>query len=328
MKALGDGSLEPRPEFQRRLVWTNAHKEEFLKTVLMNYPFPEIYVAAGEVNADTAEGIEMLVDGQQRVTTLYQYFTGADTLTLKNLTPYQKLTNDEKMAFLEYEVVVRDLGNKSIEEIKEVFQRINSTKYSLNAMEVHNARFDGELKKFTEKLAQHDFFNDHNIFKTNDIRRMGDLVFCLNVVITILGGYFNRDDEQEEFLSKYNDEFPYAEDLKLGFDSVFKLINACNFSPKCRVWRKADLFTLIIEMYVALVKKDLALDAEKLTHNLLSFYEVVDTMKLESDNAMLPDETEKRLAQIYYRAVSGGTNDRSNRIRRGEIISRLIDECV
>lgn len=155
LSAIKDGSLIPRPDFQRRLVWTNKHKEEFIRTVLQQYPFPEIYIAAGDVDTETGKGTELLVDGQQRLTTLLQYFSGSSDLRLGTLCPYNGLSQDDKIQFLEYEVVVRDLGKKSIEDIKEVFKRINSTKYSLNAMEIHNARFDGALKQFAEKISKH-----------------------------------------------------------------------------------------------------------------------------------------------------------------------------
>jgi hypothetical protein len=320
MTAIRDGTLVPRPEFQRRLVWTNIHKEEFLRTVLMDYPFPEIYVAAGEVNADTGEGAEMLVDGQQRITTLHQYFTGSSDLTLREIRPYADLEKDEKIEFLEYEVVVRDLGSKSIEEIKEVFQRINSTKYSLNAMEVHNARFDGDLKKFAEELAQHDFFNDNNVFRTNDIRRMGDLVFCLTAIISVMGGYFNRDAALEDFLARYNDEFPNGEDLREQFNKVFQLLTKCDFPSRCRVWRKADLLSLIVELHVALFSEKRTIEPKTLSANLLEFYDTVDAVR--------ENEVENETAAAYYKAALQGTNDRGNRVRRGEVIADIIQKSA
>ncbi|XZE35322.1 DUF262 domain-containing protein [Pirellulaceae bacterium SH501] len=320
MTAIRDGTLVPRPEFQRRLVWTNIHKEEFLRTVLMDYPFPEIYVAAGEVNEHTGEGTEMLVDGQQRITTLHQYFTGSSDLILRNVRPYAELEKDEKIAFLEYEVVVRDLGSKSIEEIKEVFQRINSTKYSLNAMEVHNARFDGELKKFAEELAQHDFFNDNNVFRTNDIRRMGDLVFGLTLIISVIGGYFNRDAALEDFLSRYNDEFPHADELRDQFNTVLQLLTKCDFPSKCRVWRKADLLSLVVETHVAIFSKKLELDPKTLSTRLVAFYDTVDAVR--------ENEIEDETAAEYYKAALQATNDRGNRVRRGEIIANIIQKSV
>lgn len=320
MTALRDNTLVPRPEFQRRLVWTNRHKEEFLKTVLMEYPFPEIYVASGEVDPDTGEGVEMLVDGQQRVTTLYQYFTGSNDLQCREIRPYASLSNDEKLSFLEYEVVVRDLGKKSIEEITEVFRRINSTKYSLNAMEIHNARFDGALKKFSEELAQDDFFGANNVFRTNDIRRMGDLVFCLTATISVLAGYFNRDDALEEFLARYNDEFPQEDEIKEQFSKVFRFITRCDFDSKSRVWRKADLLTLIVEVYYAYDKRNLELSADRIAPAIKQFYETVDAVR---DNEM-----EDKSAALYYKSALQATNDRANRIRRGEIIARIIAEAM
>src|SRR3712207_5743041 len=99
--SIRDETLIPRPDFQRRLVWTNKDKTRFLDTVLRNFPFPEIYVAAGAVDVDTGQGTELLVDGQQRITTLYQYFTGADTLRLgRDVKPYTELTPEEKARFL------------------------------------------------------------------------------------------------------------------------------------------------------------------------------------------------------------------------------------
>lgn len=97
----------------------------------------------------------MLVDGQQRISTLYQYFTGSTDFRVGDIPAYSSLQQEAKLAVLEYEVVVRDLGKKTIDEIKEVFTRINSTKYSLNEMKIHNARFDGAFLASTfEDLDQ------------------------------------------------------------------------------------------------------------------------------------------------------------------------------
>ena len=96
------GSLIPRPEFQRRLVWTNLDKARLIDTVLKGYPFPEIYVANGDLNIETGEGTQLLVDGQQRVTTLVEYFEGNPRLSLKGNTPYSDLEDNEKRRFLDY----------------------------------------------------------------------------------------------------------------------------------------------------------------------------------------------------------------------------------
>ena len=84
LTAVRDEALEIRPPFQRRLVWKNQDKCKFIQTVLDAYPFPEIYIATGKLDLDTGEGTQLLVDGQQRISTLYQYFNGSADLKLGN----------------------------------------------------------------------------------------------------------------------------------------------------------------------------------------------------------------------------------------------------
>ena len=172
---------------------------------------------------------------QQRVTTLNQYFTGAPDLRLPaTLKPYSGLSKAEKEQFLQYDVVVRDLGKLSIEDIREVFRRINATRYSLNAMEIHNARHAGQYKEFAEALAQELFFEKHRIFSPADIRRMLDTLFVLQVVTTVLSSYFNRDSEIEDYLQQYNDEFPAATNIESEMKAVFTLIDEMDLPSDSR----------------------------------------------------------------------------------------------
>jgi Protein of unknown function DUF262 len=314
---LREGKLEPRPEFQRRLVWTNKDKISFLETVLLNYPFPEIYVAAGQVDVDTGEANEMLVDGQQRVTTLYEYFTGSKDLKLgKIISPYIKLTKEEKEQFLQYDVVVRDLGKIEIAKIVEVFQRINATRYALNAMEVHNSRYEGEFKRFCEELAQNQFFEKHRIFSASEVRRMHDTRFALGLVITILSTYFNRDNEIEAYLKQYNDEFPRGSDIGPNMSFVFSFIDELNMPSDSRIWQKADLFTLIVELYRVIFLEDQKLSVTSVREALQTFYSAVEKCSTGSTS----DENVTR----YYNAALQATNDRGSRVTRGEIVREIL----
>ena len=315
--------LIPAPEFQRRLVWSNKHKSAFIDTVLRGYPFPEIYIAAGKVNTNTGEGTELLVDGQQRVTTLKQYFQGSPDLKLsKEILPYSKLGEEEKTDFLGYEVVVRDLGNISRAEIKQVFKRINSTNYALNAMEVHNAGFDGEMKQFAEKLAQHNFFNKYRVFRTNEIRRMNDTSFTLSLIITAMLTYFHRDSEFENYLQQYNEEFEEKEQLNKEFSKIFVFIDKCELSQISGVWRnKAHLFTLLVEMHRVLIKENNSLASTEVGKRLKDFYTLVDSAGHSEDEIGKEDS---RIVE-YNAATLQGTNDRRNRIIRGEILRDVIN---
>ncbi len=317
LSSLKAKTLIPRPEFQRRLVWANKHKIAFIKTVLEGLPFPEIYIAAGDVNLESGEGNEVLVDGQQRVTTLYQYFVGSEDIKYENgLEPYVSLTPTEQENFLEYEVVIRDLGKLDIDTIKNIFQKINSTNYSLNAIEIHNARYDGEIKKFAELLSEHSFFEEHKVFTNNDIKRMRDIGFTLVIIITMLSTYFNLEDDFEDFLERFNDEFPPKEKLKKEIISLFDMINNLNFNEKSRVFKKTDLFTLIIELHRAKFKENKTIDNSKLELALKEFYQKVENKDTDP------------VIQEYSKAVLQGTNNRSGRISRGKTIAGVINTCI
>ncbi|WP_083935841.1 DUF262 domain-containing protein [Saccharomonospora halophila] len=314
---LREDRLTPNPAFQRRLVWSNVHKSAFLETVLQGLPFPEIFISAGPVNPETGEGKELIVDGQQRVTTLYQYFTHSPDLKLTNgVRPYSELNSEEKIAFLEYEVVVRDLGSLTEEETRQLFYRINSTSYALNAMEVNNARFDGELKKFCDKLSEDDFFQENNVFTSYDAKRMNDVRWCLTLVITLLSNYFNRDSEHEIYLERYNDEFPQETQLSRDFRKAANFIDKLALGEKSRAWQKTDLFTLIVEVYrLGLSVED---DVETAKNRLENFYAKVNRI------ARGVAEEHDRLAAEYFAATRSGANDRSSRVRRGVVVNSVL----
>ena len=322
LTAIRNETLVPRPEFQRNLVWSNKHKSKFIKTVLDGYPFPEIYIAAGEVDPDTGEGKEMLVDGQQRLTTLHQYFyTSPDLKLSKGITPYSYLSHEEKLNFLEYEVVVRYLGKIDHDMMIEIFERINSVNYALNAMEVHNARFDGEIKQFAEELANHSFFENHFVFNTNEMNRMSDVRFMLSVIITMMSTYFSLDNEFESYLRQYNDEFKEKQRLETQFEEVFQFIDECDIDENSRAWKKSDLFTLLVEIHRALFKTENKFESAEVGKRLQRFYDLVDkSARTDEDFG-----AENGRLHEYYIAALQGTNSRTNRIKRGKIIQAVIN---
>lgn len=322
LTAIGNGSLLPQPEFQRRLVWINKDKIEFIKTVIEGYPFPEIYIAAGEVDTKTGEGAEMLVDGQQRITTLYQYFKGSADLRLPaNLPAYNDLSQEEQVKFLEYKVVVRDLGNMSIEQIKQVFQRINSTSYGLNAMEIHNARYGGEFKKFSENIAQLEFFDEHRIFTSTDVKRMNDTMYCASLVATVMSTYFNRDSEVEAYLEMFNESLPRKDEIFTNFEVVLSFIERLNFPPKSRIYKKADFYTLFVELYKLLIESRVTLVIPRVRQELENFFSVVDLVGAGHSTSHMD-------AERYYKAALQASNDRSNRIARGEVVNKLLRNAI
>jgi Protein of unknown function DUF262 len=320
-----NGTLVLRPIFQRRLVWTNTVKDRFLETVRLGLPFPEIFVATGEIDTTTMRRKNWLVDGQQRISTLRQYVQGSKDLVLKIVKPYSELTEHEKKQFLDYEVAVRDLGMVTEQQIKDIFSRINSTDYALKAMERMNALYNGAYIQFCEELSTNSFFQKHNVFSMADWRRMRDLDFCVILVTTLLSTYYNRDEKNREFLNRYNDEFVDSDRVQAEIAKVFDFVEGCSFAEKSRVWKKTDLFTLLVEIHSALVVKGLAIETDLVGKRLEQFYSRVDELyATKPGTAEL--EAQKPGSEVfrYLKAATKATNDKYARADRGEIIARHI----
>lgn len=327
IRDVDQGVLILNPPFQRRLVWTNVVKDHFLDTVIRGLPFPEIFIATGEIDTTSMQRRNLLVDGQQRVSTLREYAHGSPDLVLTHVTPYAELDDDQKGRFLDYEVAVRDLGKRTPDQIKDIFARINSTDFSLRAVERMNAQFSGAYKAFCDELSKHEFFNKHGTFSLPDLRRMRDLDFCVILTTTLLSTYYHRDSLNWEYLQRYNDAFPKAARIQAQLESVFAFLDQCGFSKKCRVWKKTDLFTLIVELSVYL--KSHKLDPVRVKDVLEGFYSQVDemyAMKVSSEEleARAPAESVFR----YLKAATKATNDKYARLDRAEVIDSQLDTTL
>ena len=110
-----------QPDFQRKFVWTHEHQEAFIDTILKGLPFPEIYVCEGEVNIQKLRTTRLVIDGQQRLTTITNYIEGKFHHPLAKIVDYQSLSDLGKQNFLSYQVVVRDLGKISEDTTREIF---------------------------------------------------------------------------------------------------------------------------------------------------------------------------------------------------------------
>jgi hypothetical protein len=314
-----------RPFFQRRLVWNNDDKEKFIDTVLKGYPFPEIFVAEGKREAKSTRREKMLVDGQQRVSTLIAYFEGSGDLLYKTIPRFDKLDEDQRNAFLDYFVSVRDLGIASNEVIREIFNRINSTDYALKSMEILNAMYSGAYKQFCEQLSRDPFFERHKVFPEAYKKRMLDVNFCVILVTTLLSGYYKRDERNKEYLERYNDEFPQTDATRVALDRVFDVVERCGLGEKSRAWKQTDLFTLLVELHTAILVDKLEVDAAKVGPRLERFYASVNELYKARK---LPAETEvpegAQTVFDYLKAATKATNDKYTRVERARIIANLI----
>ena len=195
------GELVLHPDFQRKLVWNNRHKENFIETILRGFPFPEIYFADGEIDLESMKSQTLVVDGQQRLSTINQYINGDELLECRSIPKFKDLSKEQQENFLKHPVVVRDLKSISQEEIREIFRRINSVSYALNAIEINNALYEGAFIDVAKQISEKGILNELDFMSKNEFDRMKDIEFILLIMSTVeLGDYFSNNKEIESFI--------------------------------------------------------------------------------------------------------------------------------
>ncbi|MDX8254981.1 DUF262 domain-containing protein [Acinetobacter pittii] len=307
---ISEQKLDLAPSFQRRFVWTQEHQEQFIDTILKGFPFPEIYVCQGETDLTKIITKQKVIDGQQRLTTIINYINDEFERPLKVVKKFSELNNDERSNFLEYQLVIRDIGKVDDDIVKEIFRRINLTKFKLDDIEIHNAIYDGKFIQVAKKLSNEIDLSKYNVFDDSEITRMVDVHFFLSVMSTLeRGGYFARDTEIEKCIAEFNEEFENESVRKSEILYAFSVLDKLKL-PEDSIWyRKSNFYTLVIEI----------IKSKKIDDNLLKD----KLLKLE-ENILANKGSSENIYGEYYGYMYSGTNNRKARVRRGEIFQQEI----
>lgn len=317
-----NSSLILAPSFQRKLVWNDTHKEDFIETILLGFPFPEIYLADGEINLATQTSETLVVDGQQRLSTIYQYVTSSPDFNIKRIQRFTELTPKEQTNFFDYNIVIRDLGRIEENKRRDIFKRINSVNYALNAVEINNALYEGEFIKAAKTILESSvLFAEANVFSEVEFSRMKDLEYVLLMMATVEeGGYFASDNEVEKYIKQYDDEYSNKGVMVANFNEVLSLIVACKLPPDS-IWNKrSSLFTLVVELIKLKRKYERLPGTELLTKALSDLEDELNSNKRENVN-------ENEYAQYYY-YTHQGTSSRKGRYVRGNLLQKHIEKIM
>jgi len=310
------GNLILRPTFQRNLVWNNSHKEKFLDTILRGFPFPEIYLADGEIDLETRVSKRLVVDGQQRLDTIFSYING--DLPTRAIPLFQDLTPKQQTDFYDYKVVVRDLGRLDEAQIVEIFQRINSVSYALNAMEINNALYEGKYISTAQEIQNSDAFTNLEMFSQNQYARMKDTEYILLIMSTLEeGGYFTGNSEIERYIKLYNDEYPNAESIKDEIVNTCQKLLDLGLEPDSIWWRKTSFFTLMVEL-IKLYREGLEIE------NLKKVLEDLENNVIANKSS----DPETNSYAKFYKFVFQGTSGRAGRIARATVVENELRKNV
>lgn len=163
MNMYADSELIIDPDFQRLFRWTEYQKTRFIESLLLGIPIPSIFVAEND------EGRWEIVDGLQRMSTIFSFFglLKGDQIINGKEANYWTMCDGDILKELE-NLTINDLPLKfqlnikrsvcRIEVIKwdsnydmryELFSRLNTGGSPLTEQEIRNCIFRGVSPEFT-----------------------------------------------------------------------------------------------------------------------------------------------------------------------------------
>jgi hypothetical protein len=160
------------PGFQRKYVWSQRQASRLVESFLLGLPVPALFLYA-----DTETGELQVIDGQQRLTSIKQFFDGAFqnanmakakifTLTglaedsiyagktakqLREESPatFEKLNDSVMRAFM-----IKQLDPHDATSVYHIFERLNTGGTVLQGQEIRNCVYHGRLNDLINELNQ------------------------------------------------------------------------------------------------------------------------------------------------------------------------------
>ena len=198
-----DGDLILNPEWQRNFVWTKKQSSKLIESFLLNIPVPVVYLAK------TSEDRYEVIDGLQRLKSVFDYFsnkfslTSLDVLTDLNGKIFDQLDDTSKRKLRNSTLRSFELAKNSESDVHFiVFERLNTGGTRLNEMEIRNCIFRGDLNNLLGELASDsDFIASVNSDSLS--KRMNDR----SLVLRFLAFHERTHHKYSRGLKKFLNEF-------------------------------------------------------------------------------------------------------------------------
>lgn len=301
-----NGRLIPDAYFQRNLVWRDVHKRDFIETILKGLPFPQMFFSRGKIDVESMRTTKCIVDGQQRTNAIIEFVDNKFELNGRS---FKDFSEQEKTDFLKYEIAIVELDlDNDDPQVKEVFARVNRTSNSLTTIEKLTSAYASTEYMFTARLISGDIefpgagdeeadwridpntppelyvwankwdsagvFSDEfiriGVFREREISRMVHVMYVLNIISTIISGFFNRNEKTMELLNDYSQSFPKKDWVVELLSSVGATLRELNVQKDSFWTAKANFFSLCVALANAAIEGKI-LDIGNTRHALIEF---------------------------------------------------------
>jgi hypothetical protein len=159
------GRLELSPVYQRGKVWSDEQKKGLIESVLDEFPIGLVIFNVSKKPDSDGHPLEYyeVVDGQQRLTALFEYMQGqavwalSEKRTAPDFPPFRALSAAKQDRIEQYQLPVAFLNEFEEEEVTEVFSRLQNGK-PLKMGEKLKALTTGPAYKSVKALADNELF--------------------------------------------------------------------------------------------------------------------------------------------------------------------------
>jgi len=224
-EGLKAGDYQVNKDYQRSdKVWPINAKSFLIETILLDYPVPKLSLHQN-LDIKSRRTVKQIVDGQQRSTAIQEFYQNRlrlgrslGTERFRGRT-FDELDEADQSTFLNYGLNFDIFAGASVDEVREVFRRMNSFTIPLNPEETRHATFQGPFKWFVNALSkQYDTaFTEVGVFTVKQLTRMADAKLLTEISHALLNGITTTNAKSLDSLYKSRDnDFP--EEVWLGVD--------------------------------------------------------------------------------------------------------------
>ncbi|WP_341956437.1 DUF262 domain-containing protein [Microbacterium sp. LWH13-1.2] len=223
------GELNISPWYQRRAVWTNAHKAYLVNSIFELMPVPSIYIRH-TIDLEKERTVKEVVDGQQRIRSILDF--REDKFTARHpdhgrRVKFSSLTATQRERFLMSKLPVAYLIGADDGDVIEIFGRLNAVSKTLNAQEKRSAQYSGEFHQFClrEAAGRLPLWRGLNIFSANDISRMVEVQFTAEITMALVDGMEDYSARRiDNAYKKWDEDFPERNNVETTLERVYSAI--------------------------------------------------------------------------------------------------------
>ena len=159
------GRLDVEPDYQRSKVWSDKLKLELIDTVFNEWPMGLVMLNVDQRADSDGKPVVFheVVDGQQRLRSLFEYMDGTEGWAKESgkkgnkLQPFTSLSESDQERFTEYRVSVALMKDFETDEILDVFSRLQNGKPLRIGEKVKALRTPH--KPYIRELTEHGLFS-------------------------------------------------------------------------------------------------------------------------------------------------------------------------